>query len=85
MSEPTIPPYLTPGQVAKACGITQRQARSLLERADILERIGAHWMVGESRLRENLPEVYDRVYAHFVLRPESTETAANQPESPERG
>lgn len=67
-----IPPYLTPGEVGKACSMSQRRARSLLHRAGILERIGGHWAVGESQLRERLPEVYDRVYAYIVLGPETT-------------
>ncbi len=69
MSE--IPPYLTPSQVGNACRMTRRKAKSLLRRAGILERIGERWLVGESQLRERLPEVYDRVYAHIVLRTRS--------------
>lgn len=66
-----IPPYLTPRQIGEACGMKGRTMRSLLRRADVLEKIGGHWMVGESQLRERLPEVYDRVYAHLVLGSES--------------
>jgi hypothetical protein len=50
--------------------MTRKKARSLLKRAGILEKIGGHWLVGESQLRERLPEVYERVYAHIVLGPE---------------
>lgn len=75
MSE--IPPYITPSQVGRACRMTNRKAKSLLRRAGILERIGDRWCVGESQLRERLPEVYDRVYAHIVLR---TRTDSNRPE-----
>ena len=69
-----IPPYLSPGVVGKACAMSRFRARSLLSGAGILEKIGGRWMVGESRLRERLPEVYDRVYAHFILGAESTAT-----------
>jgi hypothetical protein len=62
-----IPPYLTPSQVGKACGMTRRQAKSLLDRAGILEKIGGRWAVGDEQLRERLPRVYDRVYAHTRL------------------
>jgi hypothetical protein len=63
-----IPPYLTPSEVGNACQISRRKAKSLLRGAGILERIGERWYVGESRLRERLPDVYDRVYEAFVLR-----------------
>ncbi len=62
-----IPPYLTPGEVGKACQMSRRKAKSMLRAAGILERIGDRWYVGESRLRERLPEVYDRMYAVIVL------------------
>lgn len=65
MSE--VPPYLTPSQVGRACRMSRRKAKSLLRGAGILERIGDRWYVGESRLRERLPDVYDRVYASIML------------------
>ena len=60
-----IPPYISPGQVGKACSINRWKAKRLLSRAGILERIGGQWAVGDSRLRERLPEVYDRVFLWF--------------------
>ncbi len=66
-----IPPYLKPSLVGKACGESRRKARGMLTRAGILEKIGGHWYVSESRLRERLPDVYDRVYAYIVLDTES--------------
>jgi len=63
----TVPPYISPAQVGKACGVTKKVARALLLGAGILVRIGGRWYAGESQLRERLPEVYDRVYAWFVL------------------
>ncbi len=65
MSE--VPPLLTPSQVGKACRMSRRKAKGLLRAAGILEQIGERWYVGESRLRERLPDVYDRVYASIVL------------------
>jgi hypothetical protein len=76
-----IPPYLTPRQIGEACGMKARTMRSLLRRAGILERIGGRWVVGESQLRERLPEVYERVYAHLVLGPEGTESDTERPET----
>lgn len=64
-----MPPYLTPREVADACRMTRKRAQSMLRRAGILERIGERWCVGESQLRERLPEVYDRVYSVVTLRP----------------
>lgn len=68
-----MPPYLRPSLVGKACNISRKEARGMLRRAGILERLGGHWVVGESRLRERLPEVYDRVYTHITLGPELTQ------------
>lgn len=57
-----LPPYLTPAQVGKACGMSRRSAKNMLRGAGILELIGVRWFVSESRLRERLPDIYDRVY-----------------------
>jgi len=72
-----LPPYIRAGIVGEACGMTTRQAKAMLQRAGIGELMGGCWVVGESRLRERLPEVYDRVFEHVCLH---TETDANQPE-----
>lgn len=68
-STKTIPPLLSPAQVGKACGISRRAAKRMLRGAGVLEQVGARWYVGEARLRERLPDVYDRVYEHFVMAP----------------
>lgn len=47
--------------------MSRRKAKSWLRRAGILELHGGRWVVSESRLRERLPDVYDRVFAFFVL------------------
>lgn len=48
--------------------MSRRSAKSLLRGAGVLERhSNGRWFVGESRLRDRLPDVYDRVYEHFVL------------------
>lgn len=65
-----VPPYLSTGEVAEACEMPTRDARRMLERAGILERLGGHWSVAESRLRERLPDVYDRVFSMFASRDE---------------
>lgn len=62
-----MPPYLTPAQVGRACRMSRRKAKAFLRNAGILERIGDRWYVGDSRLRERLPDVYDRVYTYIVL------------------
>jgi hypothetical protein len=61
-----IPPYLSPGQIGRACGLNRRKVLRLLRRAGVAELIGDRWAIGESALRERLPEVYDRVYLFFV-------------------
>jgi hypothetical protein len=81
MSE--VPPYITPAEIGKICKMTTKAARGMLRRAGILERLGGVWVVDESRLRERLPPVYDRVFAWFVLEdrdgPRRTETAQDGP------
>jgi hypothetical protein len=53
--------------VGKACRWSRRNAKGLLRAAGILEQVGERWYVGDTRLRERLPDVYDRVYAYIVL------------------
>jgi hypothetical protein len=66
-----VPAYLEPGEIAVAAEMTTGKVRSLLERAGILEKLGSHHVVGESRLKARLPELYDRVFAYYELRDES--------------
>ena len=63
----SVPPYLTPGQIGRACGLNRRKALRLLKRAGVAVMIGDRWAIGESALREHLPEVYDRVFTFFVV------------------
>lgn len=63
----TIPPLLSPAQVGTACGISRRAAKNMLRGAGLLQLVGARWHVGEARLRERLPDVYDRVYEYFMM------------------
>lgn len=59
-----MPAYLTPAEIAKACGMRTETCREKLARAGILERDGTRrWHVAESRLRERLPDMYERVFA----------------------
>lgn len=67
MSEDQLPPLLTPAEVGKACRMSRRKAKNLLRRVGILQQIGERWFVAESRLRERLPDVYDRVYEAHML------------------
>jgi hypothetical protein len=40
----------------------------MLRGAGVLEQHdNGRWYVGETRLRDRLPDVYDRVYEHFVM------------------
>lgn len=62
--------------------MSRRSAKSMLRGAGVLEQhANGRWFVGESRLRERLPDVYDRVYEHYFLRP--AETTANDRQRPE--
>lgn len=64
-----IPPYLTMREVSVACRMPTRKVKRRLRAAGIAERHGgpnSGWVVGESRLRERLPEMYDRVWEHYA-------------------
>jgi hypothetical protein len=63
-----VPPELTPLQVAESCRVSKKVALGWLRGAGILEtRTDGRRMVQESRLREARPDIYARVYSHFVL------------------
>lgn len=77
-----VPPYITPGQVGKACRMTRLKARRMLVRAGIAEKLGGAWVVGATRLRERLPEVYERVFEAFAFGVIKTDqNGANRTES----
>lgn len=67
-----IPPYIRVSVVAKACGRPLRPVRRQLDRAGILERDGHLFVVGDSRLRERLPELYDRVFSYYADRADAS-------------
>lgn len=63
-----IPAYLTPALIAAAAKEDTRSVRSKIRRAGILEQDGPHrYQVAASRLRERLPEYYERVVGHLAL------------------
>jgi len=68
---PQVPPYLSPGQVGRACEISRKAALTELKGADLVERRGGRLRISASRLRERLPDYYDRVYQWFVLNRET--------------
>lgn len=64
-----VPPLISPAEVARACRMSRRKAKNLLRAVGILEQVGERWYVGEARLRERLPDVYDRVFEAFAMQP----------------
>jgi len=62
-----IPPLQSPALVGRACNMSRRSAKSLLLAAGVLKLVGARWYVGEARLRERLPDVYDRVVEYLMM------------------
>jgi hypothetical protein len=62
-----VPPYPTAAQVGRACCMTTIRAKRMLQRAGIAEKLGTHWVVNWTTLRERLPEVARRVFDYFVL------------------
>jgi hypothetical protein len=67
MTEPQVPPYLSPGEIARACGISRDKALTELNHASLVEWRGGRRRISASQLRERLSEMYDRVYTWFVL------------------
>lgn len=59
--------FFSPAQVGKACNMSRRTAKNMLRAAGLLELEGSRWYVDEERLRQRLPDVYDRVHAARVL------------------
>jgi hypothetical protein len=62
-----VPPYLNPGEIAKACGISRKRCFTELRHAQLIERRG-FWRISSSALRERLPDFYERVYEYFARR-----------------
>lgn len=68
-----VPPYLSPGQIGRACGVSRRAATTELRNAGLLDRRGqspsspGRWRISASQLRERLPDYYERVFEFFVL------------------
>ena len=60
-----VPPYLSPGQIARACKISRYRAFNELKGAKILEYRSGRWRVSRSRLCERLPEMFDDVVECF--------------------
>lgn len=66
---PDPPLFVTPAEVGRACDMSRRAAKTMLRGAGIaeLDERNGRWFVRSERLRERLPDVYDRVYEAFVL------------------
>lgn len=61
-----VPSQIRLRHYADACKITVRVARTRLQRVGILDLIGRRQaVVGDSRLRERLPDDYERVYLWY--------------------
>lgn len=67
MSDRPMPPYVTPAQVAKACGWTRRVAFRKLQKLGLAHHDGERWQVTTDQLRELAGPIYARVYAHICL------------------
>jgi hypothetical protein len=62
-----VPPWLSTGEIARACGLDRRKVVRELRSVHLLDRPGRYYRVSSSRLRERLPDHYDRVYSWFAL------------------
>ena len=65
-----LPARLTASQVGDVCRMSSTSATAMLRDAGIAEHDErGRWYVKTSRLRASLPDVYQRVYEHFVVKP----------------
>lgn len=62
-----MPPYVTPAQVAEACGWSRRVALRKLQKLKLAHHDGERWQVTTDQLRELAGPIYARVYAHICL------------------
>ena len=62
-----VPPWLSTGEIARACELNRQKVVRELRSVHLLDKPGRFYRVSASRLRERLPDHYDRVYAFFVL------------------
>jgi len=79
--EPNIPAYPLAATVAKA---NEQERRSMIRRlagVGILERHGGRWCVSQSRLRERLPDYFDRLY-EFERKRQETARGGNARQEP---
>lgn len=63
-----MPPYVTPAQVAEACGWSRRVALRKLQKLKLAHHDGERWQVTTDQLRELAGPIYARVYAYLCLR-----------------
>lgn len=74
-----LPAYLEVALIAKANNMSTEKTRRKLHRAGILEPDGPHrYHVAESRLRERLSDMHERVYSYLVRQAESRTEARRQ-------
>lgn len=65
-AENETPLVVTPAEVARACNMSRRVAKTLLRAAGIAEcGENGRWYVQAEQLRARLPDVYDRVLNYF--------------------
>lgn len=78
MAAPRVPPYLSPGQIGTAVGVSRDSAFTEVRNAGIAEKRGKRWRISATQLRERLPDFYTRVFEYFVLEGE------DEPADPDR-
>ncbi len=79
--EPTIPAYPLAAVVAKANEQSRKSMITKLAAVGILERHGGRWCVAQSRLRERLPDVFDRLYEFERKRQETAPNVRTRQET----
>lgn len=68
MDERIVPVRIRVSEFAAANGITPKVARRRLKACGLLERMGGIDEVGDVRLRERMPDEYERVYSWFAAK-----------------
>jgi hypothetical protein len=84
MTTATVPPYLSPSEIGRACDLSRFRALTELKHAGLVECRGGRLRLDASRLRERLPAMYDLVYAAFVLGTKEMRKKVSRPKTDAR-
>jgi hypothetical protein len=62
-----VPPSITPALLSNACGWTRKKAAGEMRRAGVLRQKGRFYDASSRKMKERMPDEYERVYRYCVL------------------